>query len=131
MNNPESKINQQQFKNLNLFTIHFPFTSIVSLLHRLSGIFVFLIIPFLLWLFDVASGSTEGFQKIHAVLSHSIIKLFLWFILLSIFYHVFAGIRHLLMDIGLGESLKSAKVSGWIVIILTLVFAILTGIWLW
>jgi succinate dehydrogenase / fumarate reductase cytochrome b subunit len=54
-----------------------------------------------------------------------------WLIWISLWYHLIAGIRHLLMDIGIGESLKQARISGSITIIFTILLAILTGIWLW
>lgn len=122
---------KQQFRNLNLFTIRYPFTAIISLLHRLSGIFVFLLIPFLLWMLDIASGSAIGFERVRALLTNLPAKLILWFFLVALWYHLIAGIRHLLMDIGVGESLRSARLSGGISLIITLLAAILLGSWLW
>lgn len=122
---------KQQFSNFNLFTIRYPFTAIISILHRLSGIFVFLLIPFLLWMLDIASGSSGGFTRIQALLTNPGVKLLLWFILVALWYHLIAGIRHLLMDIGMGESLRDAHLSGGITIAITLIVAILIGIWLW
>ncbi len=124
-------MNQYKFKNLNFFTIKFPLTAIVSILHRLSGIFIFLIIPFVLWILDVATGSPEGFSRIQSIMLNPILSFFIWLILISLWYHLFAGLRHILMDIGLGEDLTSSRISGMLVIVLTIIFAILTGIWLW
>lgn len=124
-------MNNQQVRNFNLLTIRYPFTAIISILHRLSGIFVFLLIPFLLWMLDVATGSSLGFDHIRTVLTNPVAKLILWLILVSLWYHLLAGIRHLLMDIGIGESLKSARFSGGITIIITIIAAILMGSWLW
>ena len=124
-------MNNQQVRNFNLFTIRYPFTAIISILHRLSGIFVFLLIPFLLWMLDVATGSSLGFDHIRTVLTNPATKLTLWFILVALWYHLLAGIRHLLMDIGIGESLKSGRLSGGITIVITIVVAISMGIWLW
>jgi succinate dehydrogenase / fumarate reductase cytochrome b subunit len=124
-------MNRKQFRNFNLFTIQYPLTAVVSLLHRLSGIFVFIFIPFLLWLFDIASGSPEGFDQIQSLLMHTFPKIMIWLIVIALWYHLIAGIRHLLMDVGFGESLRSARWSGGITIVLTIIWAILTGIWLW
>ncbi|KTC89104.1 succinate dehydrogenase, cytochrome b556 subunit [Legionella drozanskii LLAP-1] len=124
-------MNKQQFRNLNLFTIRYPFTAIISLLHRLSGIFVFLLIPFLLWMLDIATGSTIGFERVQTLLTNLPAKLMLWLFLVALFYHLIAGIRHLLMDIGIGESLRSARISGGISLIITVLVAILLGSWLW
>jgi succinate dehydrogenase / fumarate reductase cytochrome b subunit len=124
-------MNRKKFRNFNLFTIQYPLTAIVSLLHRLSGIFVFISIPFLLWLLDRASGTSEGFNQIQSFLRHPFPKFVLWFIMIALWYHLIAGIRHLLMDIGYGESLSSARWSGEITIVITIIWTILTGIWLW
>jgi len=124
-------MNKQQVRNFNLLTIRYPFTAIISILHRLSGIFLFLLIPFLLWMLDIASGSSIGFNHIQTVLTNTGAKLILWFILVALWYHLLAGIRHLLMDIGIGESLKNARLSGGITILVTIIAAILMGNWLW
>lgn len=124
-------MNKQQFKNLNLFTIQFPITAIISILHRLSGIFVFLLIPFLLWLLDIATRSTEGFDRILNIVTMPITKFIVWLFLAALGYHLIAGVRHLLMDIGWGEGLKSARWTAKITLGLSIVWAILIGIWLW
>lgn len=124
-------MNKKKFRNLDLFTIRYPFTAMISFLHRLSGIFVFLLIPFLLLILTISIKSQEGFEQIRIVLGIPTIKFLVWLIWISLWYHLIAGIRHLLMDIGIGESLKQARISGSITIIFTILLAILTGIWLW
>jgi succinate dehydrogenase / fumarate reductase cytochrome b subunit len=124
-------MNKKSFVNFNLMTIKYPLTAIVSILHRLSGIFIFLLIPFLLWLLDVSLSSAVGFEHIHAMLMKPAIKILVWLILIAFFYHLLAGIRHLLMDIGIGENLYGGRLSAKIIIISTLILAILTGVWLW
>jgi succinate dehydrogenase / fumarate reductase cytochrome b subunit len=124
-------MNKQQFRNFDLFTFSYPFTSIVSILHRVSGIFLFLIIPLLLWMLETATESSDGFAHIQTVLTHPVAKLILWLLLVAFWYHLLAGIRHLLMDIGIGESLKSARISGGITMTLTLLTALFIGAWLW
>lgn len=124
-------MNKQRFVNFNLLTIQYPFTAIISILHRLSGIFVFLFIPFLLWLLDEALTSTVGFDYIKSVLVNPIGKIVIGAFLVVLGYHLLAGIRHLLMDIGLGESLRNARTSGAIVLVVSMFWAIMIGIWLW
>lgn len=124
-------MNKQKYINFNLVALQYPFTAIISFLHRLSGIFIFLLIPFLLWLLDVALSGAVGFEHIQSVLTRPVIKLVLWFFLIAFAYHLFAGIRHLLMDIGLGESLRSARLSAAIILIITIIWTICIGIWLW
>lgn len=122
---------KQRFVNFDLLTIQYPFTAIISILHRLSGIIVFLFIPFLLWLLDEALTSAVGFNYIKSVLVNPIAKIVIWAFLVALGYHLLAGIRHLLMDIGLAESLRNARISGTIVLVISILWALIVGIWLW
>ena len=117
--------------NLNLLTIHQPVTAVVSILHRLSGVILFLCIPLLLWLFSASMNSPDSYAYIQACISKISVKLIIWVILASLIYHIFAGIRHFVMDFGWGESLKGGKIGSWLVLILSLIFAVFLGIWLW
>lgn len=124
-------MNQQKFRNFDLLTFSYPFTAIISILHRISGVFLFLLIPFLLWILETATTSPDGFTYIYNALTNPFAKLILWLFLVAFCYHLLAGIRHLLMDIGIGESLKSARFSGGVTIVLTLIAALFIGGWLW
>jgi succinate dehydrogenase / fumarate reductase cytochrome b subunit len=124
-------MNKPSFSNFNLLTIQYPLTAIVSILHRLSGVFVYLFIPFLLWLLDVSLSSAARFEHIRSVLINPVIKMLVWLILVAFWYHFLAGIRHLSMDVGIGEDLHGARLSAKIILTITFVLAILTGIWLW
>lgn len=120
-----------QFKNLNLMTLKYPLTAITSLLHRISGLFVFLCIPFLLWLLDVSVSTSEGFNYMQSIFAYPLTKIILWMFLTAFGYHLVAGIRHLVMDMGYGEALRNARMSARIIIGITVVWSILIGIWLW
>jgi succinate dehydrogenase / fumarate reductase, cytochrome b subunit len=117
--------------NLALTTIHFPVTAVISILHRFSGTVLFLCIPFLLWMLNLSLSSPEGFAFVQAWLAKPLIKLMVWAVLSALIYHLVAGIRHFVMDFGFGESLKSGRAGAWITLLLSVIFAILLGIWLW
>ena len=124
-------MNNQRPINLNLFTIRQPLPAIVSLLHRISGLILFLLIPFLLWGFYLSVSSQQNFDDLQQVFTIPWIKFIIWCCLSAFIYHLMAGIRHLLMDIGIGEELKSGRLSAILTIVITLLLIILTGIWLW
>lgn len=117
--------------NLNLWRIKFPITAIVSILHRISGIVFFLAIPFLLYLLSHSLVSQVYFDQLNTMLLNSMLKYVWWLLLMAIIWHVFAGIRHLLMDYGVGESLPMARLSAWVVVIASILTGILLGFWLW
>ena len=118
-------------KNLNLLTIHFPIPAIASILHRISGLILFLFIPLMLWALSFSLSSSQDFDTLAQFFTTPLMKLIVWGVLAAFIYHFVAGIRHLLMDIHIGEELKSGRLSAWITIVLSAVLIILAGIWLW
>lgn len=117
--------------NLNLLQIQFPAPAIVSILHRASGVVLFLMLPLLLWLLSGSLASSDSFDALHESLTHPIPAFFVWVLFSALFYHLVAGVRHLLMDIGIGESLKGGRLSAFIVFIVSALGIILLGVWLW
>jgi succinate dehydrogenase / fumarate reductase cytochrome b subunit len=117
--------------NLNLFTIRFPIPAIASILHRISGVILFLFIPFVLWGLHLSLASQQDFDDVHQFLTSLWVKLVIWGVLSALIYHLIAGIRHLLMDMGIGETIKSGKLGAQITIGISVIFIILAGIWLW
>jgi succinate dehydrogenase / fumarate reductase cytochrome b subunit len=124
-------VNNQRPKNLNLLTIQFPIPAIVSILHRISGFILFLLIPFLLWALQLSLTSEQGFDDIHQETTSLCAKVIIWLALSAFIYHFIAGIRHLLMDIHIGESLRSGRVGSILTLIISALLIIITGIWLW
>jgi succinate dehydrogenase / fumarate reductase, cytochrome b subunit len=124
-------VKKQRPINLNLFTIHFPIPAIASILHRISGVLLFLLIPFILWGLELSLNSSQAFDDIHYFLTRPFSKFIIWGFLAAFIFHFVAGIRHLLMDIGIGEELKSGRLGAWLTFIISAVLIVLTGIWLW
>lgn len=117
--------------NLNLFTIRFPLAAIVSILHRASGVILFLVIPALLWMLQMSLTNPWTYTQLMDCLSHPFIKLVLLAVLASLIYHLLAGIRHLLMDAHVGESKAGGTMGARIVLALSLLLTSLTGVFLW
>ncbi|MAZ77592.1 MAG: succinate dehydrogenase, cytochrome b556 subunit [Legionellaceae bacterium] len=118
--------------NLNLTTIKFPITAIVSILHRLSGLFLIAMLPFGLWIFEYAMRSEANFNYWVTNFMHSFWGGFLlWLFFIGFVYHLVAGVRHLLMDLGWGESLRGGRIGAGLLVIIWLAVSILLGILLW
>ncbi len=118
--------------NINPLRYRYPVTAIVSILHRVSGVITFLLIPLLLWMLGKSLASDMQFQDLQSVFNNNFtLRFFTWVILSGLLYHLVAGIRHLIMDLGFGESLTAARASGYLVITLGIILIILAGIWLW
>ena len=114
-------------KNLNLFTIRLPINAIVSILHRVSGIGLFLSIPLILLALQYLVRSEGSYTILTSCLDTWFIKLVLIGLSWAFFHHFFAGIRHLLQDIHWMTSLNNARLSSrillWLVGISTAIFA--------
>ncbi|MDI9819179.1 MULTISPECIES: succinate dehydrogenase, cytochrome b556 subunit [unclassified Legionella] len=117
--------------NLDLGTMKFPPMAIASILHRLSGIVLFLLMPAMLYFLGLSLLSNESFAELQQTLSSPFHKLVLWAFGTALVYHLLAGIRHLLMDVGYGEELDAGRRSAIFVIGLTVILTILLGIWIW
>lgn len=117
--------------NLNLTTLKFPITAIASILHRLSGIILFILLPWMIYYLQVSLSSPVSFATLHIYLATPCPKLIIFAFLCAIIYHLLAGIRHIIMDMGYGEDLQSARSSAAGVIALASLLIIFLGFWLW
>ncbi len=124
-------MNNKRPVNLDIRTIHFPITAIASILHRISGVALLFATALLLWMLDSSLSGPEGFDSVKACLASVWAKLVMLLIFAGLAYHLVAGIRHLLMDCGIGESLEGGRLGAKIVMVTTALLIILAGVWLW
>lgn len=117
--------------NLDISTIKLPITAYVSILHRISGVFLFAGVAVLLWMLDSSLDSQEGFDAVAALASHPVFKFVLWVVLAGLAYHMVLGVRHLIMDFGVGESLKGGQIGAKIALFFAIVLIVLAGVWVW
>jgi succinate dehydrogenase / fumarate reductase cytochrome b subunit len=118
-------------KNLDFSTLRLPLPAITSILHRASGVFIFAGIAVLMWLFSESLSSEQGFNNVAMWMDNLIVKLLLWAVISGLLYHLIAGIKHLLMDLGIGETLEGAQTGAKLVVALSVISIVLTGVWLW
>lgn len=117
--------------NLDIGTFKLPITAYVSILHRLSGVLLFFVIGLLLWLLDFSLSSPEGFASVAEWLSTPLAKIVLWGSLAALAYHLVAGVRHMIMDFGIGESLEGGVLGAKLVIAAAVILILLAGVWIW
>ncbi len=117
--------------NLDLRTIHLPVTGYVSFFHRVSGVFSLAGVLVLLWVLDVSLRSEASFAQLQECMQVLWVKAVLWVVLSALAYHLLAGIRHLFMDAGLGESLEGGRLGAKLVLVSALGVMAALGVWLW
>lgn len=96
---------------LNLFRIHLPLPGWVSILHRVSGALLFLAMPLGVWGLSVSLADEAGFQRIADCIAHPLARLVLLGLVWAFAHHLFAGLRHLVLDMHRGVDLRRARQS--------------------
>ena len=118
-------------KHLDLTKIRLPVPALVSILHRASGAALFLCMPLLLWLWQESIASQQRFDQLKAVASQWAVKLVLIGLLWAYLHHLCAGIRHLALDLHIGEELAAARASSWTVLIVSLGLTAIVALTVW
>jgi succinate dehydrogenase / fumarate reductase, cytochrome b subunit len=125
------KKERPQFRNIHvtdLMNYRLPPAGIVSILHRISGAAMFLLLPFVLYLLQLSISSEMTFARFAGILEHPLAKLVLLGLIWSYLQHFCAGVRHLFMDIHWGIEKDSSRQSAVSVIAVTLVLTVLCGL---
>ena len=124
-------VNKNRPVNLDIATFRLPITAYVSILHRVSGVANVFISLALIWLLSQSLASEDSYEYVIELTNLTSVKVVLFLILANLIYHSCAGIRHLIMDMGVGEdSFKSGKISALIMIAVAMILLILTFFWL-
>lgn len=112
-------------------TSYLPVTAVASITHRITGVALFVGTAYLIYLLDLALDSDAGFARAGALIETGPGKFALWITLAALAYHFIAGIRHLLLDFHVGDSLVGARRSAWATLGLSFLAAAAAGAWLW
>ncbi len=118
-------------KHLALSQIRLPLPGFVSILHRVSGVLLFLALPLLLWVLQYSMRSIETYTMLAELLRHPFSKLVLLGLLWAFLHHFCAGIRYLVIDLDYGVRLSQARASSKWVMFASLALTVLTGVRLW
>lgn len=124
-------MNKKRPVNLDLRSFSYPPMAIASILHRISGLVLFLSFPFIIYLLGLSLSSEQGFNTMQELIARPCYKLFLWLFSAALMYHIVAGIRHVMMDLGWGEGLDAGRRSAVVAIVLAVILTIFMGIWIW
>ena len=112
---------------LNLLRIKFPVGAVTSIGHRISGVVLALWSPVLIYLLDSSLRSAQDYEWVRSLLDTTLAKGVALVMFWTFAHHFLAGVRHLLMDIDIGSSLPAARMSAWVVNIVSLSVAFLVG----
>jgi succinate dehydrogenase / fumarate reductase, cytochrome b subunit len=103
--------------HLNLAKIRLPVGGVMSIIHRLTGVSMFLSIPLFIYLLDRSLISEQGYAEALRLLHTPLGKLMLFALMWSLMHHLLAGIRYLLIDVDLGVDKPTARTTALLVIV--------------
>lgn len=122
---------QERPVNLDLTKFSFPLPALASITHRITGVFLFVGLAFGLYALDLSLESPTGFAAAQALMDGFLGKFIAWGLLTALGYHLVAGVKHLLLDWDVGETLEGARRATNIVIAAAVILSILAGVWVW
>lgn len=116
---------------LNLFQIRLPVGGVLSILHRVSGVLLIFSIPFIIWLLQLLNSGSQGYAQAVELFGHAGFRLLVFIIVWLLIQHALSGIRHLLLDLGIGYQLALARRSAWLAFATSLFLAGVMAVVLW
>lgn len=125
------KKERPQFRNIHvteLSNYRLPLAGIVSILHRISGFLMFLLLPFVLYMMELSIRSEISFAYFQGIASHPLAKLVLLALIWAYMQHFCAGVRHLFMDLHCAIEKDSARKTAVSVIVVSLSLTALVGL---
>ena len=114
-----------------LMSFRWPVTAIVSIAHRIAGSVLFAGIAVMLFALDMSLSSEAGFESLKAMTLAPVGKLITWALLSALAYHLVAGVRHLFMDLGFGETLEGGVFSARLTLFFSTILIVLVAIWVY
>ena len=112
-----------------LASFKWPITALSSITHRVAGVVLFIGVAFMLYALDLSLSSEEGFISLKEMMVSPVGKIITWGLLSALAYHFVAGIKHLVMDMGFGETLEGAQFAAKITLFFSAALIALAAIW--
>ena len=117
--------------NLDLMTFRFPITAIASILHRVAGVILFFGSFIVMALLGMSLENEAGFADTLALLENGFVSFIVWGVLAALAYHFVAGVKHLFMDMGYGETLESGRLFAKVSIAVASSLIVSAAVWVW
>ncbi len=108
-----------------------PLPAIVSILTRASGLFIFVGMAVLIYALDASLASEASFNELKHTLDSSLSKFVLWAIVSGLIYHAAAGVKHMVGEAGIGETLEGGLLAARITVVVSAVLILMAGMWIW
>jgi succinate dehydrogenase / fumarate reductase cytochrome b subunit len=135
---PELTTKRPEFRNINAFkdltTYRLPPAGWVSILHRVSGLLMFLLLPLIVWLFDTSVSSEISYERFVTAFAGGLgfvpawlLKLVVLALIWAYLHHLIAGVRHLWMDATHAVTKEFGKSSAIVTLVLSIGLTVVLG----
>jgi len=124
-------MNTKRPKHLALHQIKLPLPGLISILHSVSGLLLFLFLPLLLWMLQLSLRSVLTYTQLLEILHNPLSKPVLLGLCWAFLHHSCAGIRYLLIDMRYFSTLAGARLTSKWVVAVSLALTVLVGVKLW
>lgn len=125
-------VNKKRPVNLDLQTIKLPLPAVTSIIHRVTGVALFFGSILIMYIFGLSLQSQAGFDRAISLVNESFFtRLLLWGFASALMYHLVAGVKHLIMDLGYCEELESGQMAAKVTLIASGVLVLIMGVWIW
>lgn len=111
--------------------IRLPLPAFVSILHRVTGAVLFIMLPLLLFLLSNSLESPQSFAVFKSYVGNPMVKIVLLGLLWAYLHHFCAGIRHLALDMHMGLDIETARVTSYAVMGISIILTAVIGGILW
>lgn len=125
------EITKQRPVFLSLKDIRLPVPGIASILHRISGAGLFLLLPLLVYMLQLSLGTPQDQNDFRTIVGNPLVKFILTGLLWAFMHHFCMGIRLLLIDRHIGVDLPTARMSAKLVFVVSLLLTAILGVKLW
>lgn len=128
---PQAAKQRPRFRNIHITEIaryRLPLAGLVSILHRISGLLMFLLLPFILYLFEHSLVSQATFGLIKTLANGALVKITILILVWAYLHHFFAGLRHVAMDVHWGLNKNTARRSAAGIFLISIPVAALFGL---
>jgi succinate dehydrogenase / fumarate reductase, cytochrome b subunit len=112
-----------------LMAFAWPVSAIASITHRIAGVVLFAGIAFGLYALDMSLSSAAGFETFKGMLKSLVGMFITWGLLSALAYHFVAGIKHLLLDMEIGDTIEGSKFAARTTFLVAAILIILAAVW--
>ncbi len=112
-----------------LLIFKWPFAAIVSITHRIAGVALMVVIGIGLYALELSLSSEAEFNELKMMIASPLVKIVIWGSLSVLAYHFVAGVKHLIVDFGVGETLEGSLFAARTVVLVSIILIVLAGIW--